>query len=247
MNKDHSPCANCKFRARYDKNPKSLLGRLWRWHIGFCPGWKAYMNHLNEQEREELRQKYHIILKSLLIAVILSCSSPATLQAQSRFVERSTDVLCLAPAATGIVKAIVEKDRKGVLELGLSSITGIALNYGLNACIKKNRPEMPSDAGWSDRHAFPSTHTMAAFDGATFLMRRYGWKWGIPAYAVSTYVAWGRVHTDRHDWWDVLGGAAIGAGSALIFTRPFARDIDLSIAPASFGNSGAGIFVAMRF
>ena len=31
------PCENCKFRAHYDKNPKSALGRFWRWHINFCP------------------------------------------------------------------------------------------------------------------------------------------------------------------------------------------------------------------
>lgn len=26
------PCENCKFRAHYDKDPKSFLGRFWRWH-----------------------------------------------------------------------------------------------------------------------------------------------------------------------------------------------------------------------
>jgi len=35
-------CENCKLRAHYEKNPKSVLGRFWRWHINFCPGWKAY-------------------------------------------------------------------------------------------------------------------------------------------------------------------------------------------------------------
>jgi len=32
-------CEDCSIRARCDKNPKSLFGRLWRWHINFCPGW----------------------------------------------------------------------------------------------------------------------------------------------------------------------------------------------------------------
>ena len=30
-------CATCPFRARYDKNPKSIIGRIWRWYINFCP------------------------------------------------------------------------------------------------------------------------------------------------------------------------------------------------------------------
>lgn len=53
-------CANCKFRAKYDKSPKSLLGRFWRWHINFCPGWKSFMASLSEEEREKMRVKYNL-------------------------------------------------------------------------------------------------------------------------------------------------------------------------------------------
>ena len=35
----------------------------------------------------------------------------ASVSAQSKFVERSTDVLCLAPSATGLIKAIAEKEK----------------------------------------------------------------------------------------------------------------------------------------
>lgn len=52
------PCENCKFRAHYDKDPKSFLGRFWRWHIGFCPGWKNYFTHQDEQTKAALREKY---------------------------------------------------------------------------------------------------------------------------------------------------------------------------------------------
>lgn len=53
------PCANCKFRAKYDKDPKSLLGRFWRWHINFCPGWKGYLASVSEEERAALCEKYN--------------------------------------------------------------------------------------------------------------------------------------------------------------------------------------------
>jgi len=49
-----APCASCMFRGRYEKNPKSLLGRLWRWHAKWCPGWKRYMKALPEEERTAL-------------------------------------------------------------------------------------------------------------------------------------------------------------------------------------------------
>lgn len=53
-------CADCTFRAKYDNNPKSILGKIWRWHIGFCPGWKAYMKSLPEEERAKIRKKYKL-------------------------------------------------------------------------------------------------------------------------------------------------------------------------------------------
>ncbi len=52
-------CAHCPFRAKYDKNPKSLVGRIWRWHINFCPGWKNYFTHQDEETKAALREKYN--------------------------------------------------------------------------------------------------------------------------------------------------------------------------------------------
>lgn len=51
-------CVDCKLRAYYDKSPKSLLGRFWRWHINFCPGWKGFMGSLSDDERNALKEKY---------------------------------------------------------------------------------------------------------------------------------------------------------------------------------------------
>ncbi len=179
-------------------------------------------------------------MKKLIIILVCILTTLSGL-AQNKFVERSGDVLCLVPASTGLLKAIVDKDKKGIVQLGLSTATTIAVNYGLNACVKKQRPD------GTGNHAFPSTHTAAAFTGASFLMRRYGWKWGVPAYVISTYVAWGRTYSKKHDWWDVLGGAALGAGSAFLYTRPFVKNTDITIAPVAFGDKGAGIDVAVNF
>ena len=51
-------CANCSFRAKYDHNPKSILGRIWRWHANWCPGWKSYMKSLPDDDRVKLAEKY---------------------------------------------------------------------------------------------------------------------------------------------------------------------------------------------
>ncbi|MFI3303934.1 MAG: hypothetical protein SNF68_03395 [Rikenellaceae bacterium] len=52
-------CAKCRFRAAYDRDNSSFVGRLWRWHINICPGWRLYYNSLNEAEREEIYNKYN--------------------------------------------------------------------------------------------------------------------------------------------------------------------------------------------
>ena len=56
---DHAS-ATCKFRATYDRKPRSFLGRLWRWHAGWCPGFKGYMLSLPEAERQALADRYNL-------------------------------------------------------------------------------------------------------------------------------------------------------------------------------------------
>ena len=53
-------CGECPLRAKYDKKPKSFLGRFWRWHINFCPGWKKYMSLLDDEEKKKVAQQYNL-------------------------------------------------------------------------------------------------------------------------------------------------------------------------------------------
>jgi hypothetical protein len=43
-------CEHCAIRRRAEARPNSLLARLWRWHTGWCPGWKSYQRWLAEQQ-----------------------------------------------------------------------------------------------------------------------------------------------------------------------------------------------------
>jgi hypothetical protein len=52
-------CSDCKLRAKYDKKPKSIIGRIWRWHINFCPGWKNYILSLPTEEKAKVAEKYN--------------------------------------------------------------------------------------------------------------------------------------------------------------------------------------------
>ncbi len=50
--KMESNCHTCGLRARAEGKPKSIVARLWRWHTGWCPGWKAYIKELEAKGLE---------------------------------------------------------------------------------------------------------------------------------------------------------------------------------------------------
>lgn len=155
-------------------------------------------------------------------------------------VDISTDVVALALPASALVGTLVMKDWKGLLQGVETAAATTAMTYILKYTIKETRPD------GSDTHSFPSGHSAVSFATASYLQMRYGWKFGVPAYVLSTYVAWGRCFARRHYWYDVVAGAAIGSASAFIFTRPFAKEHNLQLAPVSDGRS-IGIYASFEF
>ncbi|MBN2159683.1 MAG: hypothetical protein JW807_09825 [Spirochaetes bacterium] len=51
-------CAECPMKARYDRDPRSIISRIWKWHIKWCPGWKSYLASLPEDERKKVIEQY---------------------------------------------------------------------------------------------------------------------------------------------------------------------------------------------
>ncbi|MCM1152040.1 MAG: phosphatase PAP2 family protein [Muribaculum sp.] len=146
-------------------------------------------------------------------------------------VATSTDIITLALPVATLTGVIIARDWEGLKQGAFTAAATAGATLILKYTVNETRPN------FKNSHSFPSGHTSTSFATAAFLQRRYGWKLGAPAYALATYVAWGRVYSKNHHWWDVVAGAAIGAGSAYIFTRPWARQHDLAIAPWSDGTS----------
>jgi membrane-associated phospholipid phosphatase len=46
-------------------------------------------------------------------------------------------------------------------------------------------------------------------------------EYGVPAYALASFVAYSRVESGQHHSYDVLAGAGIGIISSYIFTKPW--------------------------
>jgi hypothetical protein len=78
-----------------------------------------------------------------------------------------------------------------------------ALTFAFKAAVRRQRP----DGG---EYSFPSGHASVTFATATVLHRQFGWKVGVPAYVMASYVAVSRVQAQRHYLSDVIFGAAVG-------------------------------------
>lgn len=131
--------------------------------------------------------------------------------------EKAGDILQILIPATAYGATFYLKDKKGRKQFYKSIFVNIGITYGLKLAVNKKRPE------GHGKYSFPSGHTSAAFQGAAFIQKRYGWKYGIPAYIGATYAGWSRVEgeSDKHDATDVLAGAAIGILSSYYFTTPY--------------------------
>lgn len=89
--------------------------------------------------------------------------------------------------------------------------------------------------------SFPSGHTSSSFATATVLNAHFGWKAGIPAYAMASWVAASRVQMKKHHVSDVIVGATVGllAGRSVTFGYGGSR---FSVGPMAVPG-GAGVSV----
>lgn len=151
--------------------------------------------------------------------------------------ETAADALRIAIPAVAWGATQLLDDNEGEKQFYYSFASNVLATYGMKQLISKQRPNGEDD------DAFPSGHASMAFQGAAFLQQRYGWQYGLPAYALATYVGYSRVHTDHHDTWDVLAGAAIGIVSSYYFTTPYKG---FNISPYADGRS-VGITVSKHW
>lgn len=75
--------------------------------------------------------------------------------------------------------------------------------FGAKYAFHRTRPD-------GEKHSFPSGHTVGVFSSATVLQMMYGWKFGVPAYALASAVALSRVDAHTHFPSDVVMAAALG-------------------------------------
>jgi hypothetical protein len=124
------------------------------------------------------------------------------------------------------------KDEPKVSHMGMDLIQSLAMSEALVQSLKyTTRRERPDGSG---RNSFPSGHAADTFAFATALERHLGWKYAVPAYIFSSYVAMSRLPADRHWLSDVVFGAGVGIIAGRTVTRHGA-EFPVTVAPVPGG------------
>lgn len=175
---------------------------------------------------EIVMRMFVMIGSALVFAAIVDGAS-----AKSDDIEIAGQVVAFGlPAAAGAY-SIFENDKIGLAELSSSWLLSVGTTYGLSHVIREARPDH------SDFHSFPSNTAASAFSAANYFWGRYGWEYGVPAYALAIFAGYSRVQANQHHWYDVAasGVIALGINYAIVtrYRRSDAYNIAIGASPDS--------------
>lgn len=122
-------------------------------------------------------------------------------------------------------------------DLVRAQISAMSWTYAVKYSFNRTRPN-------GDLRGFPSGHASSAFATAMVLQEHYGWKLGMPMFAIATYTAASRVVDNKHWASDVVFGAFLGMTSGRTVTVHL-HDRPISIAPLAVPGGG-GVSLSVR-
>ncbi|TXD97630.1 phosphatase PAP2 family protein [Psychrobacter frigidicola] len=159
-----------------------------------------------------MSHKNHLAI--LVISTGLITISPVC-SANNSNLELAGDIVAVAIPALAYGSTYYKDDKEGRQQFYKSFATNLAATQVLKLTVDKERPN------GSDDNSFPSRHVSVAFQGASFIHKRYGLNSSIPAYVGAGFVAYTRLKADEHDATDVLAGAALGIASSMFLTKSY--------------------------
>lgn len=136
--------------------------------------------------------------------------------------DRFSDVMRIGLPVAAAAITLAKDDGEGFQQLAYSMALSAGSTELLKRAVNSKRPD-------GSNHGFPSGHVSLAFTAATYVHQRYSLEMALPMYALATATAYQRVHTHNHYAKDVVGGAAVGVVSALMFTGRFSKRSSASI------------------
>jgi membrane-associated phospholipid phosphatase len=109
-----------------------------------------------------------------------------------------------------------------------SAMSGLTAQI-LKGVVQERRPPPHHDQPYklnSSKESFPSGHTTSAFAFASVVQQFHGWEWGVPAYALGSFVGWSRMNDNKHYLHDVVFGAILGTTYGLGVSHLYKKSSD---------------------
>ncbi len=155
----------------------------------------------------------------------------------------STPLVLGAAVTTYIVGRAGNKPRAQHIGMDLieASLVSEGVTQAIKYTVRRERPIAPDGSQYSG-YSFPSGHATITFAAATVLQQHLGWKMGVPAYLVATYVAMSRLHDDKHFASDVIFGATNG----IIIGRSVTWHVRNYAMMPMVVPGGAGVMVSLK-
>ena len=148
-----------------------------------------------------------------------------------------TGVAIALPLVAGGI-SYFKGDTMGLAQLTVETVFTVGTAYALKNIVRERRPD------GSDFQSFPSDTTALAASGSSYLWGRYGWQYGLPAFAATQFVSYSRIQAKKHHWYDTLASSAIAAGYGYALTTPFKRKYNID---TSLNGSPDGGFLQMSY
>ena len=179
---------------------------------------------------------YAPICPLLLLAQAAQAATPAppsvpTSSYKSTIADVGTGFAIALPViATGVT--VFKHDRAGAAELLVTTLLSMGTVYALKNIVHEERPD------GSGMHAFPSENTALAASSADFLWGRYGWSYGLPAFAASSFVSFSRTQAKKERWYDTATSSVIAAVFSLSITKRFKQRYNIRTQLSAAPNGG---------
>lgn len=149
------------------------------------------------------------------LALLLFLCNPAPAQGSTSEIAGHVVMSAISVSALGVAyfKDDVEGEKQWFRNvIGNQLLTSVA-RLGFNETRLGERPT-------GNGYGFPSGHVAFAGAGSSFYAERYGWKYGVPAWLATAWVANNRVQNGDHKWRDVLASMALSYGVGKLFVTP---------------------------
>jgi len=175
-------------------------------------------------------------MKKIFIAIVILLGTSNFVYAKS-MTESVGDILSIAIPVGAFSTSLYLDDKDGQIQFYKSYGATMGSTYLLNYTVREKRPDS------NNKDSFPSGHTASTFAGASFIHKRYGFKYAVLPYIAAVYTGYSRVHANKHHPIDIYAAAAIGMLSSWYFVTPYKN---LQVMPI-VGNTFKGLSLSYKW